>query len=196
MHDFREKLSDGQRTELNLIAHIQDRFPDTLVRRATREDERRGIDIWLKRADDGALIRIQVKSDKRMGKTGNFFLETWSVWPQKKGWIWTTEADQVCYVDESDWSVYWISMKALREAFCELWQNRREVDVQNDGWITKGVPIHKNELIERLHPLTTNLSSDDDDNYFDEPEPDDEPPPARWSANITYITEPTGQLAF
>jgi hypothetical protein len=171
--DFREKFTDGERTARSLALHIQYQFPGTLIRPAGYADERRGIDLWLKRPDDGEVLSLQVKSDRRMGSTGNFFIETVSVVPDKPGWIWTTEAHTLCYVDESDWTVYWLQMKEFRAAFCTHWQGRREVSVPNHNYFTKGVPISKLEIIDKLHPLTTNLQDDPQDDPFSDELPDD-----------------------
>ena len=195
---FREKFDEGERTARLLELHMVTEWPGTLVKRANREQERRGIDLWVKYTD-GTHASIQIKSCNRISQTGNFFIETVSVVPDKPGWIYSCESDFLVYIDAVTFDAYWFQTPALREAFCERWRLLREVSVPNEGYTTKGVPVRKSQVIEALHPMVTNISDPIGEDFFDEPnsDNDDQPDTTVWGRdNFPYVVSSTGQLSF
>lgn len=91
VHDFAEKLAEGQAAEQRVALYLN-KVHDLGLTRAGRVAQRRGIDYH-----DKAGRSFELKADSVADKTGNAFIETWSVNREKPGWLWTSQADWLLY---------------------------------------------------------------------------------------------------
>ncbi len=110
------------------------------------QEQRKGYDKVVKLETD-QFFRIEEKFDRKIAKTGNFFIETWSDLNKKKGWIYTSRSDYIAYHNVGLGITYMLPTPTLRRAWKEneaVWRDSyREVFVPNDGWTSMGllVPI-------------------------------------------------------
>lgn len=86
-------------------------------------------------------VKIEVKNDGVISRTGNFFLETCcDIEKSKKGWFTYTGADYIYYRDRVNEKVYILSMDKLR-GYVEAHNEELEIgyanDYRRDGTIAK-----------------------------------------------------------
>lgn len=62
------------------------------------------------------VLRWEIKTDARMSKTGNMFVENFDDKANKSlGWLHTTESNYMCYIDYTNKKMYFFEVAALRE---------------------------------------------------------------------------------
>jgi hypothetical protein len=124
------------------------------IRQATLQEELKGkYDRWFKPKGkrDIPWIAVEYKTDRLTDKTGNVFIETYSsVEGNRYGWAWTTQAEKVIYYALPD-TLYIIDVALLRTAMGE-WhrQRRRQRDVRNKGYTSRGYAIPVEEIVELI----------------------------------------------
>lgn len=104
MYNFNEDLQAGLHKEANIIRLVG----TGQIRKATRQEERKGID-FIVSGNKQKQITIQVKCDNVAAQTGNIFLELVDVWindsrykdiikdHRQPGWVVTCKADWIFY---------------------------------------------------------------------------------------------------
>lgn len=73
IYDFRTQLKEGHRAEQRIDSLLE---ADFRIEKATREQQRQGIDRILTHWQTGQLWRAEYKADLRAKSTGNAFVET------------------------------------------------------------------------------------------------------------------------
>lgn len=145
-YDFDAKLRQGERFEAELDAIFS---RDYDIRKATMHEQRQGIDRIFTRKDDGAVCRVEYKSDLTASKTGNAFVETVSVdMTGKPGWAYTSQADYLVYYLPKDGTLYVITFDVLRRRL-PAWKRFPSRQIPNRGYKTVGllVPLAEFERI-------------------------------------------------
>ncbi len=147
IYDFKTQLDKGQKAEQLIDALLEANFR---IERATREQQRQGIDRILTHWQTGQLWRAEYKADLRAKNTGNAFVETISVDRDLKlGWAITSEADLLFYYIPGDGLIYILRFEALRMNL-PRWIRRYPLrTIQNRGYATHGilVPLHEFEVL-------------------------------------------------
>lgn len=155
MHSFAEKLAQGQEIERQLDDIFAQRY---MVREATRQQQRQGIDRLMADAD-GNQFAMEYKADWRAADTGNAFIETISVdTVGKPGWARTSKADWLVYAIPPLGIAYGIPMSAVR-AMVPAWAARYPIrPALNSAYSTHGICVPVSELVRLsewevgLHP--------------------------------------------
>jgi len=94
VYHFDEQNLQGTKGEAFLDGFFAER--GHYIQKATRGQQRLGIDrVFLK---DGAVVRVEYKTDLLAHKTGRVFIETVSMDSSgKQGWVYTSQADLIVY---------------------------------------------------------------------------------------------------
>lgn len=144
MHSFAKKLAEGEAVERQL----DDIFAqDYIVRPATREQQRQGIDRLM--ADrDGNQFALEYKADWRAAETGNAFIETISVdTTGKPGWARTSMADWLVYAIPPRGIAYGVRMERIR-VMVPTWAARYSIrPALNSAYSTHGICVPVSELV-------------------------------------------------
>lgn len=143
-YQFDKQLSVGEHGEGRLDAFFAQWF---VIRVATRQEQRRGIDRIFTRHADGRVYAIEYKTDHTAGKTGNAFVETVSVdTANKPGWASRSEADLLIYYVPEDRLIYVIDFSHLR-AHLPVWKKRYpQRSIPNQGYHTHGILVPLKEF--------------------------------------------------
>lgn len=147
IYDFRTQLQEGQRAEI-LIDHLLE--ANFRIERATREQQRQGIDRILTHWQTGQVWRAEYKADLQAQSTGNAFVETISVDKELKlGWAITSEADLLFYYIPGDGLIYILKFEALRMNLPRWIRRYPFRTIRNRGYATHGilVPLHEFEVL-------------------------------------------------
>lgn len=138
-YDFNGQLGKGQDAEKFLDAHFSDKFT---IRDVTMEEQRRGIDRFFERKEDGKTISVEYKADWKAQGTGNAFVETISVDKENKpGWALYSQADYLLYYIPGPEVIYVMKPCDVREKL-EGWTKRyRKGKSPNKGYFTIGVLV-------------------------------------------------------
>jgi hypothetical protein len=149
MYDFAQQLAIGEAWEDRLDAFFLERFPVRILR-ASREEQRKGIDRLFVSRISGAIDTVEYKADTLAGRTGNAFVETVSVSSTgRPGWALASQAKYLVYLVTEPETIYFVAMAALR-AKLPVWKRLyREAAAQNDGYETRGLLVPLDEL-ERI----------------------------------------------
>lgn len=89
---------------------------------------------------------FDLKADRIIGNSKNFFIETESIKGIKKGWFFNTETDWILYLDTQNMMLYMLPLRELQKHTDKLerWFTR---DVHQDkNYITCGKAIPKSEI--------------------------------------------------
>lgn len=134
MYTFADKLEQGLRGEAFLDAVFADDFTIT---KATREQDRRGIDrIYTDKT--GKIYTIQYKADRKAAETHNAFIELISNdVTGKKGWAYTCKAEHVMYFVDDTGPIYIVRTSVIRDHLKE-W----------NGQFTLKVIANKNQITQ------------------------------------------------
>ena len=146
MYDFDEQLAKGEDGEKLLDAFFSREW---IIRTATRQEQRQGIDRHYIHRRDGRRYKIEYKTDYIVHRTGNAFIETVSVDSEgRAGWAHTSSADFLFYFVVEDLLLYIVSMRTLREQL-ERWARVYPIKaVPNRGYKTHGILVPLCELEE------------------------------------------------
>ena len=107
-----------------------------------RAEQKKGYDKLIK-LDNGQFIRVEEKRDRYV--TGNLVLELWSDSDRKRGWLYTSTADFLCYHFINTGITHMLPMPLLRRAWMlneKLWRDvYDEKHIKNRAWTTIILPI-------------------------------------------------------
>jgi len=146
IYNFGAQLVKGEAAERELDTHFSEWFA---IRRATRAEQRSGIDRVFTRKRDGKITRVEYKADWKASQTGNAFVEIISVdTTNKLGWALSSNADRLAYYLPTDSLVYWFAMAGFK-SLVDGW--RRDYDQRaalNEGYKTIGILVPLHELEE------------------------------------------------
>lgn len=142
-YSFKEQLAKGAVGENLIRSHFK---ADWLITPSTMTDQRRGIDFHFQHRQSGIHCTVELKSDTKASETGNAFVETYSVYPDKKGWAYTCQADYLFYFLPKDRVIYIFKPDKFR-SHLERWEKYPTRSIPNRGWETRGilVPLHEFE---------------------------------------------------
>jgi hypothetical protein len=144
-YDMNRQLRKGEAAERYLDSLFGSQFD---IRRATRAEQRQGIDRIFTRPYDGKEFKIEYKADKTAATTGNAFVETVSVdTDNKPGWALTCQADYILYYVVGTGRVYVLRPKVIQEHL-ERWARDYPLrHIPNGTYQTVGllVPLHEFE---------------------------------------------------
>ena len=130
MYDFDASLAVGKKAEAHIDKYFSDEF---VVRPVSMEFERRGIDrTWIHK-DGRWCWSVEYKTDWRAGKSGNAFMELWSVEGKTRGWVYTTHAQVIVYY-VPDTEVAYLCWGPSIKALVNKWLNTttyKQVKVPN-----------------------------------------------------------------
>jgi hypothetical protein len=144
-YDMDRQLKKGEAAERYLDSLFGSQFD---IRRATRAEQRKGIDRIFTRPYDGKEFRIEYKADKTAAKTGNAFVETVSVDTDNiPGWALTCQADYILYYIVGTGRVYVMRPKDIQKRLKRWAYHYPERHIPNGSYQTIGllVPLHEFE---------------------------------------------------
>jgi hypothetical protein len=146
-YSFKQQLAQGKRAEEYIDTLFIDKF---FIAKATREDERRGIDRHYTKRGNGRKYTIQYKVDKKASEAGNAFIEIVSVDTQGiPGWAYTCQADFIFYYIDNIGPIYILRPKDIKRKL-ETWKAKyTTLEIENKTYKTAGIIVPLNEL-ERL----------------------------------------------
>lgn len=142
IYDFGIKLREGQHYENMIIAHFSKEWE---VIKATSEQQRKGFDFVFTHKTNRKTYTVELKSDTRASSTQNAFIETFSVFPKKRGWAYTCQADYLFYFLPKDRLIYILTPKWLRSQL-PRWSGYQLRKVTNNGYETHGLLVPLKEL--------------------------------------------------
>lgn len=153
-YKFKTQLTDGEKGERRLDAYFQKWF---IIRKATMDEQRLGIDRHFTRRKDQRAFTIEYKTDHTAGKTGNAFVETISVdTDNKPGWAITSQAQVLCYYIPDTGIIYVIDFARIRRNLPRWQKEYPHRAIPNRGYHTHGhlVPLLEFEKIaNQIFPL-------------------------------------------
>jgi hypothetical protein len=149
-YKFRDQFDQGKRAEDFLDHYFARWFHIQPVALETELSE--GYDRIYTRKIDGEQLRIEYKADYQAAESKNAFIETISVYEDRKpGWAYTSQADMLIYYVPPLGTIHMIPLGAIR-IMLPGWKLRfREVHAPNEGYRTYGllVPL---AVLARLGP--------------------------------------------
>lgn len=151
VHQFFEKLRQGQAVERELDEHFRDKYS---IRKASMDEQRIGIDRVFVDRETMEAFRVEYKADYRAVETGNVFVETVSVDSRGvRGWAYTSEADWLVYALPQLRRYLLVRVVELREALPNWIQRYPQGKARNRTYTTHGVLVPIVEF-ERLAALS------------------------------------------
>jgi hypothetical protein len=141
-YDFKTQLSRGLKGESIIREHF---CPKWEIITTSREFQKIGIDFIFKSRENGDSYRIEVKSDSTASQTNNAFIELYSVFPDKKGWAYTCQADYLFYFLPLDRIIYSFKPFKLKKLIPE-WRKYPTRNIPNKGYESKGILVPLREL--------------------------------------------------
>jgi hypothetical protein len=142
-YDFDRQLALGVEDEQAILRYLA---PDWHIEPASVADQRRGIDYHLTHRQNTRKFSIEIKSDRTASKTGNAFIETYSVFPDKQGWAHTCQADWIFYYLPIDALVYVFKPQKLRDRLGDWQAKYPRREIPNATWTTVGLLVPLSEL--------------------------------------------------
>jgi len=139
MHSFEDSLQRGEFHARYLDFYFE---PEFIIRKATRSEDRKGIDRWFAHRLTGEMYAIQYKADEKASKTGNVFIEVVSVDSDNiDGWAYNCKADFILYYLPCDGKIYIVRPSKLANAV-KMWRGMYPVrQAKNDGYNTHGICV-------------------------------------------------------
>lgn len=149
-YEFDKQLAVGHSGESALDAFFGRWY---IIRPATAAQQRAGIDrIWEDRKTK-RVMRVEYKTDRRAGRTGNAFIETASVVvdgvTKKQGWALTSQADVLVYYIPEPEAIYLLQLDDVRRALPGWMKQHLVRQIPNSGYYTEGVVVPLREF-ERI----------------------------------------------
>lgn len=143
-YDLYGQLRKGEASERYLDSFFRQQF---VIRRATREEQRQGIDRVFTRPRDGKQFKIEYKADKTAATTGNAFVETTSVDTEDiPGWAFTCQSDFIIYYIVGTKRVYVLRPKDIQirlKRWAKEYPQRR---IPNGTYYTEGLLVPLEEI--------------------------------------------------
>jgi hypothetical protein len=103
------------------------------ITKATREEERKGIDRYFEHVNTGVCYSVEYKTDHKAAETGNVFIETKSVdTANKAGWAYTSLAQVLIYFVPAFERAYRTDMTAIKRIL-STWSSYPEGRAWNAG---------------------------------------------------------------
>jgi hypothetical protein len=94
--------------------------------------------------------KIEYKTDSRTDKTGNLFIETWSVVERRRyGWAYTTHADEIMYYALPD-TVYILNKEELQRELPNWLVEYDTKLIPNKNYTTAGIPVPVDVIVELI----------------------------------------------
>jgi len=150
-YSFVEQYEMGAEGEAVLDKYFEQWYD--IVHATKGEQLGKKIDRWFRRKDEEVRTRwiaIEYKTDKWTDKTNNLFLETWSKYQTSAGWLYRTQADKVIYYALPD-TIYILDRREFLLKYAEdLRQKYGEKPVKNVGYISKGIPVPVDVVVELI----------------------------------------------
>jgi hypothetical protein len=139
-YKFRDQLDQGKRAEAFLDSYFSRWFGIFPVSLET--ELRDGYDRIFQRRSDGERLKIEYKADWQAAETGNAFIETISVYEERKpGWAHTSQADMLIYFVPPHGHIHMLRLPLIR-MMLPSWKLRyREVPAPNQGYKTYGLLV-------------------------------------------------------
>lgn len=143
VYTFKEQMIVGKDGEATLDEYFSQWYDISPV---NMDLERKGIDRWFRRKGQPALTTVEYKTDVLTQKTGNVFVETYSVLESGRyGWAWTCSADMLMYYAMPN-TIYIAEPIKVREKI-DKWQKKYGVrTVKNKGYHSVGIPVPAKEF--------------------------------------------------
>jgi hypothetical protein len=143
-YSFSKQKAIGDRGEATIMAYFS---PDWLITKASFDQQKEGIDFIFQHRARGIIRTIELKTDTRASDTGNAFVETYSDFPSKQGWVYTCNASYLFYHLPQDCLIYVFHPKTLKQVVTQWVKKYPSRDIQNKSWVTKGllIPLHEFE---------------------------------------------------
>jgi hypothetical protein len=139
-YNFKDQLEQGKRAE-GFLDHYFSRWYH-IQPVALDVELRDGYDRLYRRKSDGEARKVEYKSDWLAADTGNAFIETISVYEQRKpGWIYTSQADILIYYIPPKGEIHMLALPMLRMIFPSWKLRYKEVPAPNEGYKTYGVLV-------------------------------------------------------
>jgi len=135
VYEFQEQLKIGEENERLLDSYFSKYYK---IQSVTMELQKRGIDRLF--IDGNRILKVEYKADYKAIKTGNVFIETYSVKPIKKGWSLTSESDFILYYIIGD-SVYVMPTGFMREKL-DIWEFiYKKANCKNKEYESEGILV-------------------------------------------------------
>jgi hypothetical protein len=139
-HIFQDQLHEGKRAEHFLDIYFARWFHIHPVSLDT--ELRDGYDRVFQRRNNAERLKIEYKADWQASDTGNAFIETISVYEERKpGWAYTSQADMLIYFVPPRGAVYMLPLSAIRFMLASWKLRYREVPAPNQGYKTYGILV-------------------------------------------------------
>jgi hypothetical protein len=143
-YDMRQQLAKGEAAETYLDTLFRNQFA---IRRATREEQRRGIDRIFTRYSDQKQFKIEYKADKTAARTGNAFVETVSVdTAEKPGWAVSCQSDYIFYYIVGPGPLYILRPADIRDRLGRWATKYPERRIPNRRYHTVGLLVPLDEF--------------------------------------------------
>ena len=165
VYNFHEKLQQGKEAEDIIREFLEDRYICN-TKDATAEEDRLGIDFWW--YINTQIIACQVKYEdyvchannaKRCGKqfTGNIALETYSVYPTKRGCHWEGMSDYTFHLYADGWILMFYTQR-LQKFLRANYRDYPEKNICNEGYESRVrlVPFadsHNFKFLRRIYVI-------------------------------------------
>ena len=117
------------------------------LRPATGPQQRQGVDRQATHRLTGRQFTLEYKADSRASTTGNAFVETLSVAPNKPGWAVTCTADYLLYWVRNR-GLYICRPLALRCHLADWKRTCESRSIPNRGYTTEGLLVPLNKFAE------------------------------------------------
>ena len=146
-YDFQTQLRIGRQYEQAIRKYFEEAWGWRFLA-ASKGGQQRGIDYFVTNLD-GLVFSVEIKADFVAGRTGNIFVETWSnVATKKRGWAFTSCAQILLYGVPEMNVLYKVEMLAFKYALSEWSMLYPEKEVQNNGWIARGLLVPIDSLFD------------------------------------------------
>lgn len=135
IYGFNTQLKIGEKNEKLLDLYFIKYYQ---IKPVSLDEQKKGIDrIFI---DGDRMLKIEYKADYKAIKTGNVYIETYSVKPIKKGWAYTSKSDFVIYYIIGD-AVYIMPIQLMREKL-EIWKYYYKLaNCKNHGYESEGILV-------------------------------------------------------
>jgi len=155
VHRWQESLESGLKDETVLDGYFKQWYD---IAPASETQQRDGIDRIFTCRETGRRFTVEYKADGVAVRTGNAFVETWSVAEDdRRGWAYTSCAQMLIYFVPQSGAVYMASMLQIKEMLKEWAATYKEKSVKNSGkngnpYTTKGLPVPLPEFAKCCFP--------------------------------------------
>ena len=155
-YDIADQLPEAEKHENYLDEFFRKKWK-VEIESVDRAGQRYGIDrIW--KWQSGARMTVEYKADNTADRTNNVFIETVSVDKDNKpGWAFTSLAQYLLYYIPPRKIAYFLSMTAIKKNVVWWKTQYKELPIQNKNYITYGLPVPIEELIEKCSAVKVEI---------------------------------------